>query len=342
MFEIKYKIKEDIQLYSFEFKNADIIFSEYPKFFKIVKDDIDFSYLTKRSYWIENKKTNIIKINNIKEKIECKKEIEYIDTPVFFLFDDYYANYLHYFLESFPKIEYFLKLKEKILNLKLTIPDYVWNMPFIKESIILYLNNNISDVLILNTNKKYVCSLIYIPCNIYIWPDSSNFSNIIFDSSKKLGDKIVGEEKKEGVYISRQDVFRKGWWHDRYLENESILIKQIKTELNYDIIELYDLDIYNKIKIFKNYKNIIQTSGAGMINLLFCKSNTNFHIISHPLYSWPNPILKDASNRLNVNFYEYYFGKVCSENPTKCGNPDNKPWKITDIDSLINQIKNNI
>lgn len=337
MYDIKYKIEDDITLYSFELKNSKLVFINYPIFFKIFKNNVDLSYLSKRSYWISPHK-----VTHFEEKFVYENEIEKIETPILFLFDDYYANYLHYFLESFPKLNYFLKLKEKIPNLKLAMPDYFWNTSFIKESISLYFNNDLSDIIVLNTNKTYDCDLMYVPCNIYLWPDKLNFSNIIFDSFKKLSDKISIDETKEGVYISRQDVVKLGWWHDRHLKNELDLIEKMKSQFNYDVIELYNFDVYNKIKIFKTYKNIIQTSGAGMINLLFCKPLTKYHIISHPLYSWPNPYLKNAANRLNVNFYEYNFGKVYNEISSKCGNTDNKPWEIINISNMIEQIKHNI
>ena len=38
------------------------------------------------------------------------------------------------------------------------------------------------------------------------------------------------------------------------------LINKIKSELNYDIIELMGYSLIEKIQIFKSYKNIIQQS----------------------------------------------------------------------------------
>jgi hypothetical protein len=347
MFEIKYKIEDDISIQSFELKNVDIVFTnscyantEYPMYFKIFKNNVDLSYLSKRHYWF-----NPVKINHIKETFIYKNESVKVETPIFFFFDDLSGNYLHYFLESFPKINYFLRLKEKIPNLKLAMPDYVWNTSFIRESISLYFNNDLSDILILNDTKNYECDLVYIPSNIYLWPDKLNFSNIIFDSFKKLSDKVSIDDEKEGVYISRQDIVKRKWWHDRHLKNELELIEKIKTDLNYDIIELYDLDVYNKIKIFKTYKNIVQTSGAAMINLLGCNPLTNFHIISHPSYSWSNLFLKNAADKLNVNFYEYNFGKLYGDVQSKCEQFDgnlsniNKPWEIINIQNLIDKLK---
>ena len=146
-------------------------------------------------------------------------------------------------------------------------------------------------------------------------------------------------DEKTGVYISRQDTIKLGWWHKRHLVNELELIENIKTDLNYDIVELYYLNLHDKIKVFKTYKNILQTSGAGMINLLACKPLTNFHIISNPLYKWSDPILKIAANKLNVNFYEYDSAKVIYETEQIVGDESNRPWKLENIEKIISKIK---
>ncbi len=66
-------------------------------------------------------------------------------------------------------------------------------------------------------------------------------------------------------------------------------------------------------------------------------------MITHPIYGeWSNPILRNMSYKLNVNFYEYNYGKIDVNIPSKCGNRDNVPWEITDISNMIREIKNNI
>ena len=334
MFDIKYKIESDIIIHSFELKNAHLFFNNHPVFIEILKDNTDLTYLLRRQYWIDNKKPNYNDGN-----IRYDRETIRIEHPSFFIFDDYYGNYLHYFVETFPKINYFLQIKEKIPNIKLTIPNFIWEMSFIKESILMYLDNDISDVVVLDNSKNYIFDMLLIPSNIYLWPDKFAFSNIILDSFKKLSDKVTVDDEKTGVYISRQDTIKLGWWHKRHLVNELELIENVKTDLNYDIVELYYLNLHDKIKIFKTYKNILQTSGAGMINLLACKPLTNFHIISNPLYKWSDPILKIAAKKLNVNFYEYDSAKVIYETEQIVGDESNRPWKLENIEKIISKIK---
>ena len=96
--------------------------------------------------------------------------------------------------------------------------------------------------------------------------------------------------------------------------------------------------LYDKIKIFKTYKNILQISGAGMINLLACKPLTNFHIISHPLYKWSDIILKITAEKLNINFYEYDSAKVIYETDEILGDQSNRPWKLENMEKIISKI----
>ena len=157
-----------------------------------------------------------------------------------------------------------------------------------------------------------------------------------------LSDKVNEETIKNGVYISRQDTIKKGWWHNRNLQNELNLIDAIKTELNYDIVELMDLSISDKIKIFKSYKNIIQQNGASTVNIFFCNYNTNFHIISHPIIkNWANPLLNEISKHKKLNFYEYDYGKICTDIPVISSDSNNIPWEINDISFFIQDVFTN-
>lgn len=335
MYNITNIIDKGIHLYTFEFKKrSSIIFREFPKFLNIYVENTDFAYLLRRSSWLKNEN-----LTHVKEDFTSDKEVEHLSHASLFLFDDYFGNYLHYFLETFPKLEYFMRIKESIPDLKLIVPDFMWDVSFIKESILLYFDNNMNDVVVLSGSKHYTCDRLLIPSNVYLWPDKGYFSSIIHDSFKTLSNKVTIDDKKEGVYISRQDIVKLGWRHNRHLQNELELIDKIKTKFDYDIIELYDLNMYDKIKVFKSYNNIIQTNGAAMINLLVCQPNTNYHIISHPLYGpWANPILRDSANRLGVNFYDYDYAKLLEDHEPIVGDTNNRPWRLENIDHMLSRL----
>jgi len=163
-----------------------------------------------------------------------------------------------------------------------------------------------------------------------------NFRNYQFSLIKKYIKKNVAEiGPGSGVVLKKYIKQCKNI--DLYEPNKKIFRNLKKKFKNKKIIL--------KNKIFKTYKNIVQTSGAAMINLLGCNPLTNFHIISHPSYSWSNLFLKNAADKLNVNFYEYDFGKLYGDVQSKCSHFDgnlsniNKPWEIINIQSLIDKLK---
>ena len=57
--------------------------------------------------------------------------------------------------------------------------------------------------------------------------------------------------KSNGLYISRQDTVKRGWIHKRIIKNELELIDEIKNKLNYDIVEMMDMTMKEKIQISK-------------------------------------------------------------------------------------------
>jgi hypothetical protein len=67
---------------------------------------------------------------------------------------------------------------------------------------------------------------------------------------KKVASKIPAiKVNKKGCYISRQDTIKYGWYHKREMSNEKELIDKIKSELDYDIIEMMDYSLIEKAKI---------------------------------------------------------------------------------------------
>jgi len=345
MFDISFHTNVDNkkQLFSYVLDDVIIVRKDYPQILKIKKDNYDFSYLTLRNSALNNYDIH----KYIKDDEVINENLYVIENPCFLLFDDYFGNYLHYIVESLLKLKYFILLKKEIKDLKLLMFDYVYDVDFIKESFKLYLGDEFEDVykniIFITTNNNIKINRLLIPNKYYLWPDTGELPESLYDVFNVMSSKVNIDTKKNGVYISRQDTIKRNWWHNRNLQNEIQLIESVKNELNYDIIELMDLNLHDKIKIFKTYKNIIQTNGASMINLVFCEKNTNFHMITHPIYGeWSNPILRNMSYKLNVNFYEYNYGKIDVNIPSKCGNRDNVPWEITDISNMIREIKNNI
>jgi hypothetical protein len=263
-----------------------------------------------------------------------------IEDPCFILFDEYAGNYFHYLTDCFSKLEIFCKLKKNIPNIKIVIIEDHLDVSYINESLHLFFEN-LDEFLTILPNKKIKFKNLIVPKPTYYWPNI-DIPDSVYYTLNMLSEKINQDIVKPGIYISRQDTVKNSWWHNRNLKNELQLIDAIKNQLNYDIVELMDLSLQDKIKIFKSYKNIIQQNGASTANIFFCNRDINFHIISHPIiHRWANPILKNVSNHKGLNFYEYNYGKICHDITPTSSDVNNIPWEIDDVVLLTKNIIEN-
>ena len=125
------------------------------------------------------------------------------------------------------------------------------------------------------------------------------------------------------------------------LTNETDLIESIQNELGYDIIELMDYNIIEKIQIFKSYPTIIQQSSASNVSLLFSnKENTNI-IISHPVMeNWLNFKCQQFSQKSKTNLITLDGGgELVNEYDEKLVDQNNYPWQLTNIEGIIEILK---
>lgn len=300
------------------------------------------------NFYINGKKYKNIFLRSMSDRLEYLENGESVDinhdseveTPCFLLFDEYGGNYFHYFTDCFSKLNTFLNIKKINPNIKILIIEEYLDLSFIRDSLKL-LFNNIDDIIIIPNNKKIKFKNLIVPKPLYYWPDE-NIPDIVFSTIEMISYKVNSDSLKNGIYISRQDTIKNNWWHNRDLKNELNLIDIIKKELNYDVVELMDLSLFDKIKIFKSYKNIIQQNSASTVNILFCNPNTNCHIISHPImYKWANPLLKKMSIYKKLNFYEYNYGEICKDTPPTSDDCNNIPWEINNLSHLIQKVLEN-
>ena len=119
------------------------------------------------------------------------------------------------------------------------------------------------------------------------------------------------------------------------------LIDKIKSELNYDIIELMDYDLIGKIQIFKSYKNIIQQSSASNINVLFSNKDNYNIILTHPkLEGWLTYKVTQFSSKSNAPLLVLNDGgEIVEELDDNWVDKNNAPWELTNIDSIIDVLK---
>jgi hypothetical protein len=268
-----------------------------------------------------------------------------ITDNVFLFHDDAGCNYIHFFFNHLSRLVYFEELRKSNPQLKLgIIEDYYsntdkWN--YIKQWLDLQYGDDI-DIVVFKKNKTYKISSLVISNCFYGFPEPYGFDPML-DMIKKVVDKIEPiEVKANGCYISRQDTIKMGWYHKRELENELELIKKIKSELNYDIIEMMNYTMKEKIQLSKSYKNIIQQSSASNINILFSKPGINNTILTNPkMGPWLNEKCQQFSTKSGTNLLvlddigELIIGT--EKDPTSDSN--NYPWRITNVDGVIDILK---
>jgi len=301
---------------------------------KLVKAGIDkeAQKLGSKEIYYKNKFNNSINYEEI------------IDEDIFLLFDDTGVNYLHSFFDLFGKCFYFDTLKQS-KNIKLGLSEEFWTDSgknnFIKQWLKLYYGDDL-EVISFKKGKTYKIKQIILP-NCPYWSPEYTGHQPIMELIKNTVEKIQPiEVKTNGCYISRQDTIKYGWFHPREMVNELELIEKIQSELNYDIIELMDYNLIEKIQIFKSYKNIIQQNSASNVNILFSPKGINNIILTNPkLGPWLNYKCQEFSTTSGCNLLILEdIGELIlnSSQPNK-NDLNNFPWRITDIDGVIDILK---
>lgn len=263
------------------------------------------------------------------------------DSEIFLLHDDAGHNYMHFFHDMFTRCYYFEKLLETKPNLKLGISENYYQEEgrsnFVKQWLDFYLKDKNIELVIFENEKNYQVNKLVLSNLFYWFPEQYGIEPVL-KFIKKVSDKIPPiPVKSKGAYISRQDTIKRGWYHGRELINEKEFINKLINKLNYDIIELMDYNIIEKIQIFKSYQNIIQQTGASNFNILFASPESNSIIMSNPI----------AGGWTNAKCYE--FAKVSMSNLLLLDNigeaiidpslnildKNNYPWSLTNIEGLI-------
>jgi hypothetical protein len=270
---------------------------------------------------------------------------ELVKEDVFLLYDNAGLNYAHFFFDLFGRCLYFEELLKIKPNLILGIPEDFYqekgNSNFIKQWLDFYFKDKNIKIIVFNKDIKYKIENLYLSNVLYGFPEPYG-DDYIIEKIIETANKIPPiEVKSNGCYISRQDTIKRGWYHKRDLVNELELIDKIKFELGYDVIELMDYNIIEKIQIFKSYKNIIQQSSASNINVLFSnKNNTNIIITNPKLEDW----LMSKINQFSLKSKSPLFslnggGEIVEELGDEWIDKGNAPWKLTNIEGLIEVLK---
>jgi len=264
-----------------------------------------------------------------------------LENEVFLLYDNAVANYIHFFFDMFGRCFYYEELLKSKPNLKLGIPEDYYleegRSDFIKQWLDLYLEDKNVEVIVFEKNKTYQVKSLIIS-NLFYWFPEQYGHDTILNMIKKVTDRIEPiEVNSNGAYISRQDTIKRGWYHSRELLNEVEFIEQLQNNLGYDIIEMMDYNLREKIQLSKSYKTLIQQSSASNINVLFAASGSNSVILSNPqMGPWLNAKCQEFSNKSNSNLLLIDgVGECITEGYEDIADKNNYPWELTNIEGLI-------
>ncbi len=162
-------------------------------------------------------------------------------------------------------------------------------------------------------------------------------SECYFFLKKILTSKINldGEFKKKKFILSRNKspyLRCNGGAKNRLIVNESEIESKLRDH-NFEIINLEDFTVSQKIKIFQESQIIVSPNSGGLVFSLFSSQDTNIIELNvqNPTQIWHTNHYSNMCNDLDLKYFKYTTKKVdCNDN------------MYVDCDDLIDFIKKNI
>jgi capsular polysaccharide biosynthesis protein len=189
----------------------------------------------------------------------------------------YQIAFGHFVEQCLPKINFYLKLKNKVDNLKFCIPKKRYNL--ITQNIVKIFNICEDDLIILDHDVTICAKNLFY--NNY---DCADLNDDKIETFNLIREKILISKNlmpTRNVYVKRNtevilntDCYNIG--KTRQIVNEELLLQNLK-KMNFEIITLGESDIYDKCKLLSNINILITQIGGNMYNLVF--SNVPRHII---------------------------------------------------------------
>lgn len=214
---------------------------------------------------------------------ETSTEVKQLEGNYYFFQYNWDFNYLHFLISSFSRLCAFSEIKKQNKDIKILVksstPQY--QKDFI-ESIFPNELYNIDD------SYDYDCENIYVMD--FISHDGQKISEF-YDSIQ------LKKIPQRSIYISRKDASQK-----RPLKNESEL-EQLASNYKYEELILSNYTIEEKAQLFSSVDKVLSTFGAGIANIVFCKTCKELIYINHPLYKVPD-IIKDLCKVKKIKLLE--------------------------------------
>jgi capsular polysaccharide biosynthesis protein len=147
------------------------------------------------------------------------------------------------------------------------------------------------------------------------------------------------------IYVSRRTWTREksnnigtDYTNQRRCVNEDRLVEMLK-DYGFEEVFCEDLNMEEKIGLFRNAEFVIGPIGGGLSNVLFCKPGTNVISINSPEFFPTNERLKYALNHTNLimfddtEFVDRKKDVITGTNALSISGGMNSPWRV-DITKL--------
>ncbi len=214
------------------------------------------------------------------------------------IIDLWSKNYFHWILECFPRI---LVLREKGIVAPLLIPEHLYKMSYINESL---LNLGI-EVITFKFRESFIVEKLHTvthdsPCafDTQYLKDLKTFYNKIDDSA------IINKGRK--IYISRRDATKRRILNEHELE--PLLIGK-----GFEIVQMEKLSFKEQRLLMMESKILLSSHGAGFTNMIFMPPNSTI-VELHPDTDRYNSCFYHLASALDLGYY-YSFEKTDDANP---------------------------
>lgn len=180
------------------------------------------------------------------------------DGPSVTIVNEWSNNFFHWFTEALPKLYCFLQNEAK-------------------PTILLPANHAFSfqkrSLEMLGFRYKYfygkglVCNNVYLPFRLS--PSSAQYNPEVLKQlvlQLKAGTSLE-MQKGERIYVTRAKA------NKRKIINEQDVLDKVKS-FGFDVIDFEDYNLDEQISIMHNAKILVSMHGAGLTNLIFCKSGS--------------------------------------------------------------------
>ena len=181
-----------------------------------------------------------------------------------------WANYFHWMTDFLPKILLFKKNVDKDVFLLIPISFTEKSAFYVLQSLELL---NIKYIL-LEKHKSYRFREIYVLPNMTIVGNQRVHALQLLREEIKVKHTSSIIENEDIIYISRSDNNKKKYNSNiRNIINERECITMFN-DLGIKTVSLAGVNLVKQIKIFEKAKLIIGLHGAGLTNMIYCKTNS--------------------------------------------------------------------